>query len=421
MIEDERAVNEEPLVSWAQNREDVVLWRALADVSPGRYVDVGAADPVEDSVTKLFYDQGWSGLNVEPVGVFADRLRTQRERDVTLQACAGAEPSSMTLHVVEDSGLSTLNADAADRARRAGYTVVDETVDVMTLDQMLDDVGFTGSDIHFLKIDVEGFEREVLDGLDLAVWRPWVIVVESTAPNSIEPVHGSWEPELLASGYEFAIFDGLNRFYVARERDHLLAALSYPACWRDAAIVSAPHHRVLVAYDELLDAAKRSEAALVETQASYRRLEDVLGDAHHEIARLTALHDAAVDNNQMQANEIEALVAVNETLTKETEALVTVNATLTMEIEALVAANETLSVDATELQADLEQQASEVATLRAAVVRMADEVDGLRDELGRRNAALSSAERSLDEITRSSAWRLTGPLRRAADLVKRVR
>ena len=34
--------------------------------APGFYVDVGAHDPVQDSVTKLFYDRGWRGVNVEP-------------------------------------------------------------------------------------------------------------------------------------------------------------------------------------------------------------------------------------------------------------------------------------------------------------------------------------------------------------------
>ena len=43
-----------PFVSHAQNFEDVMLWRALGDVKQGFYVDVGAADPVDMSVTKAF-------------------------------------------------------------------------------------------------------------------------------------------------------------------------------------------------------------------------------------------------------------------------------------------------------------------------------------------------------------------------------
>ena len=50
------------IVSWAQNGEDIVLRRALRDVAIGVYIDVGAADPDRDSVTKLFYDMGWHGI-----------------------------------------------------------------------------------------------------------------------------------------------------------------------------------------------------------------------------------------------------------------------------------------------------------------------------------------------------------------------
>lgn len=47
-----------PFISYAQNFEDVMLRRALRSVERGFYIDVGAADPVEMSVTKTFYDAG---------------------------------------------------------------------------------------------------------------------------------------------------------------------------------------------------------------------------------------------------------------------------------------------------------------------------------------------------------------------------
>ena len=53
-------------VSYAQNFEDVMLWRALRHVESGFYIDVGAAHPDDYSVTRAFYDRGWSGINVEP-------------------------------------------------------------------------------------------------------------------------------------------------------------------------------------------------------------------------------------------------------------------------------------------------------------------------------------------------------------------
>ncbi|HZF37393.1 MAG TPA: FkbM family methyltransferase, partial [Blastocatellia bacterium] len=43
-------------ISYAQNFEDVMLWRALKHIDRGFYIDVGANDPDLDSVTKAFYE-----------------------------------------------------------------------------------------------------------------------------------------------------------------------------------------------------------------------------------------------------------------------------------------------------------------------------------------------------------------------------
>ena len=66
------------MISFAQNFEDVILARVFQGRSAGFYVDIGAGDPVTLSVTKWFYDQGWSGINVEPNKTLFDRLSKAR-------------------------------------------------------------------------------------------------------------------------------------------------------------------------------------------------------------------------------------------------------------------------------------------------------------------------------------------------------
>jgi hypothetical protein len=51
---------------YAQHGEDRSLAGLLGRRRRGFYIDVGAWDPVQDSVTKHFYDRGWRGINVEP-------------------------------------------------------------------------------------------------------------------------------------------------------------------------------------------------------------------------------------------------------------------------------------------------------------------------------------------------------------------
>ena len=62
-------------ISYAQNYEDVTLWRVLQDVKKGFHVVAGAADPEEYSVTRSFYDHGVSGINLKPPAEYFDTLK----------------------------------------------------------------------------------------------------------------------------------------------------------------------------------------------------------------------------------------------------------------------------------------------------------------------------------------------------------
>ncbi|MBK9928215.1 MAG: glycosyltransferase [Anaerolineales bacterium] len=64
--------------------------------------------------------------------------------------------------------------------------------------------------------------------MDLAHWRPWILLIEATIPTTTIPSHENWETLITSSNYEFAYFDGLNRFYVAKEHQELIEAFRLP-------------------------------------------------------------------------------------------------------------------------------------------------------------------------------------------------
>jgi hypothetical protein len=84
-------------------------------------------------------------------------------------------------------------------------------VEISTLATVLN--AFKPSNIHFCKIDVEGFEKQVLEGMDWN-YRPWVFCMESTKPNTEIPCHEEWEHILLENGYALKYTHGINRYYI---------------------------------------------------------------------------------------------------------------------------------------------------------------------------------------------------------------
>ena len=114
----------------------------------------------------------------------------------------------------------------ADQYRQAGQTVDVKKVPSITLNQVLDE--YADIPIHFINIDVEGAELKVLTGLDLTRWRPWIILIEATIPTTTTPDFERWERLIISNDYEFAYFDGLNRFYIAKEHNELIEAFRLP-------------------------------------------------------------------------------------------------------------------------------------------------------------------------------------------------
>ncbi|MDR2452437.1 MAG: FkbM family methyltransferase, partial [Candidatus Accumulibacter sp.] len=213
-------------VSYAQNFEDVMLWRALGAVGQGFYIDVGANDPVIDSVTKAFYERGWRGINVEPLPSCHAALARDRPEDINLPCAAGAAAGELELWEPDISGWASLSPEVVARYRSAGHQGTPRRVRVMTLAEICRQ--HVRGEIHFLKIDVEGCEAEVIAGMDHTDFRPWVLVIEATEPGSSVENYQRWEPALLARAYDFAYADGLNRFYVAREHGELRERLRLP-------------------------------------------------------------------------------------------------------------------------------------------------------------------------------------------------
>lgn len=210
-------------VSYAQHGEDVILWRALGDRVHVSYVDVGAYDPTEESVTRALYERGWRGVNLEPEPGRIAAFERDRPEDVNLAVAAGDLDGSTTLLVYGTPGWSTIRPP--DGGLPGGAESHEVEVPLRSLGTLLPELGLTHVDV--LKIDVEGAEPAVVRGLLRGAVRPTVCVVEGVAPGHGRAAGEEAVDLLTAAGYQHCMFDGLNHYLTTDPA--LVPALSVPA------------------------------------------------------------------------------------------------------------------------------------------------------------------------------------------------
>ncbi len=373
-------------ISYAQNLEDVMLYRALGHVRNGFYVDAGANDPVLDSVTKAFYDNGWNGINIEPIYEHFQKLVNERPRDINLNCGTGRAAGEMQFYHIPGTGLSTAMMTIAREHEEEGWQSAPVTVPIFPMKELL--APYAGHEIHFLKIDVEGMEEDVIAGMDFVKHRPWILIIEAIAPLVPVPTHATWEPAVLSAGYEYVYNDGVNRYYLANEHSELKGKFAHPPNCFDL-------------YET---------ASVANLESGLKSASEKIGNlvqANQEIRAALAAAVKARDAEAKAKNEFEKQAAAALQRVAELGARGTLIQTMkrmlddqARQLEQLTKANERL---AAELDAEriLKEKIKQLDELGQINVRHTGEIKNLKEELlAARKQTFDSASRSEAEIQR---------------------
>jgi FkbM family methyltransferase len=173
----------------------------------GVIVEVGAARPDFLAVSASFRNLGWRALAIEPNPHFAALHRAQGH-EVIECACGEHDADDVPFYVVKIDGeyygeqvtnesFSSLGVRGkyADLMTTMNSQVEEIRVPVRRLDTIFAERSVAPGAIDIISVDVEGWELEVLKGLDFSRFRPRVLAIENLFK---EPSYGEF---MAARGY----------------------------------------------------------------------------------------------------------------------------------------------------------------------------------------------------------------------------
>lgn len=179
----------------------------------GVMVEVGAGPPTYASNSKHFRDSGWRTIGVEPNPKFVEQHKKEGSEVYQYACCDKAGTSEFTINLNNDDDWHPKDSDGISfSALKIRYDGVPEhnsqskiEVETIRLDSLLESLDVEYVDV--LSIDVEGWELDVLNGLDKAKYQPKIIVIENLENNSSYPSY------MNERGYDLVHSAGCNEFY----------------------------------------------------------------------------------------------------------------------------------------------------------------------------------------------------------------
>jgi FkbM family methyltransferase len=153
------------------------------------FVDVGAARPDFLSISALYRKEGWRVIAIEPNPEFA-KMHRDLGHEIYEYACGTENKDNVEFCIanshaqiyeggnVSYESFSSLSLKEGYKALLPNTVSLSKTkVKVRRLENILKEAGVEHIDV--ISADVEGWELEVLDGIDLSAFNPSVVILEN--------------------------------------------------------------------------------------------------------------------------------------------------------------------------------------------------------------------------------------------------
>ncbi len=163
---------------YSQFGEDKILSELIpSNKISGFYVDVGCFHPKKHSNTYFLYKRGWRGVNIDMEEEKIDVFNLARPKDFNYLAAISDINEEVYIYRTQKFGVgSTIDKSILKDESK----IIDKKIiSTKTLNQVLEISPFKNIKIDLLNIDTEGYDLKVLLSLDLFIYSPSIIVIET--------------------------------------------------------------------------------------------------------------------------------------------------------------------------------------------------------------------------------------------------
>lgn len=203
-------------ITYGQHADDLMILNlfTLMGMQKITWLDLGAHHPVNISNTKLLYDKGSNGVNVEANPNLIAEFQKHRPKDINVNVGVGLENGMKAFYMYGDShGRNTFSSEEVESL--GGMSRIRKTVElpVLTVNEIVKRFcGGVWPDL--LLTDIEGLDYSVLGSADFSKSKPKIIVTEVRRNETAK-----FELLLNSQGYEMVCRMGENLFFI----DHVIA------------------------------------------------------------------------------------------------------------------------------------------------------------------------------------------------------
>jgi FkbM family methyltransferase len=206
-------------INFSTDGEDIILDKWLGGISNGFYIDIGSHNPIHVSNTYGFYLNGWSGICIDPNPGLKLKYSLFRSLDLFINSAIVLKKksgSNLFYYYKNNTDLNTFSKKRVNIQRKlyGRYPTKKIKINILAIDDLIKLIA--NKELHFLNIDIEGLEYEIIKSLLNKKISPWCLAIEELGQTCENISRSKIKKFMNKKGYFLASRTFLTSIYIRK-------------------------------------------------------------------------------------------------------------------------------------------------------------------------------------------------------------